>query len=259
MSFASPFTLMYSNLHITKSRTHHATSNRITAHNTTWEKNESENERKKKRNRKKNKCMYKYKPYSPNIRIVYVGLGKHPKCSYRLFTACSVRALPFQKCTLNLIIQIENNWINQPRNHLEWNIAGGCMQHHHIRSIHCELMNLISVFLSGCVCVSSATCILHSYLSSEHKTHRHTYAKTVNTAYKANSDKMMRQSKKKPHQKTSQVACVARGIWIKYRLNLSPYHFAKSLKHYCSNNDDDGNDDDNENERKEIGFNVSKT
>lgn len=39
---------------------------------------------------------------------------KHPKCSYRLLQHV-VWALPFQKCTVNLIIQIENNWINQPR------------------------------------------------------------------------------------------------------------------------------------------------
>lgn len=59
---------------------------------------------------KKNRTERTYSPWHT---------AKHPKCSYRLFTACSrVRALAFQKCTVNLIIQIENNWINQPRNHL---------------------------------------------------------------------------------------------------------------------------------------------
>lgn len=128
------FHLMYSNLHTPNSNAQHGTSNRIPVDD------DDTNDEKK------------HILQTP----VY---WKHPKCSYRL-SQHVVRALPFQKCTVNLIIQIENNWINQPRKPFIvkycwwWLVGGGASTSDRF---HGKVMNLISVSLS----LPPSVCVFH--------------------------------------------------------------------------------------------------
>lgn len=139
-----------------------------------------------------------------------------------------VRALAFQKCTVNLIIQIENNWINQTLETIYgeiWLVVGTLsidgLHAAHIymyridtRSASQKLMNLISFVLQFPL---DPVYPPHSVLFGSFNSNI-----IVAMASRCARPKMMRKSEKvdgwmraeKPHRKTLQVY-VAYGITIK--------------------------------------------